>query len=72
MPIRSAQSPRPESKPALTRNPVGIDLTKYRGKVLSCVPHPLCPTMPNETLNSFDDYGGATRLPLARNRRRKR
>ena len=30
MPFRSPQSPRPESNPALTRNPVGIDLTLYR------------------------------------------
>lgn len=46
--LRSPQSPRPESNPALTRIPAGSPNSKSRGKgsVLSCVLSTLCPTMP--------------------------
>jgi hypothetical protein len=37
-------------------------------RVLSCVPRPLCPTMPGETLTSCWTTSGATRLRLARDR----
>jgi hypothetical protein len=64
MPFRSPLSPRPESNPALTRNP-GRDrpnvTPRDQGRVLSCVSHPLCPTMSSETLTSCWTTSGSTR-----------
>jgi hypothetical protein len=52
---------RPESNLALTRNPVGSDLTEYReanGGVTSCVPRCIMPhDAERDTYVVLDDFG---------------
>lgn len=63
MPFRSPTIARPESNPALTRNPVGIDLEAKGGSCHAYLVH-WCPTMPSETLTSCWTTSGIDSVAL--------